>query len=178
MLIFLYGEFGWNIGIPLFHPVTLNPTGKNVTLRNFRAHDTMVHEDLRAHYTMVHEDHDSALHYAGRLLQQWLVDQYAKVELSRLNYFRTHQKLIRADLYRGLVDSIANGDSYIAGCSIILPSSFTAGPRYMAQCYQDAMAIVREYGKPDLFITFTCNPSWDEISEHLLPNQQAFDRPA
>jgi hypothetical protein len=28
-----------------------------------------------------------------------------------------------------------------------------------------------------LFITFTCNPKWKEITEQLLPGQQAFNRP-
>ena len=39
------------------------------------------------------------------------------------------------------------------------------------------MAIVRKYGKPDLFITMTCNPKWCEIEENLLPGQSASDRP-
>ncbi|CAF4484203.1 unnamed protein product, partial [Rotaria sp. Silwood2] len=39
------------------------------------------------------------------------------------------------------------------------------------------MAIVRKYGKPDLFITFTCNPTWREIEEHLFPGQAPSDRP-
>ena len=39
------------------------------------------------------------------------------------------------------------------------------------------MAIVREFGKPDLFVTVTCNPKWPEIVDELLPNQQASDRP-
>lgn len=34
--------------------------------------------------------------------------------------------------------------------------------------YQDTMAIVRALGKPDLFITITCNPKWCEITELLL----------
>ena len=55
------------------------------------------------------------------------------------------------------------------GRRVVLPSSFTGGPRYMCQLYQDAMAIVRKKGKPDLFITFTCNPKWPEIAEGLLP---------
>jgi len=50
-------------------------------------------------------------------------------------------------------------------------------PRNMLQHYQDAMAIVRKYGKPDIFITMTCNPNWREIKENLLPNQQPADRP-
>ncbi len=47
----------------------------------------------------------------------------------------------------------------------------------MSSRYQDAMAIVREYGKPDLFVTFTCNPNWPEIVEELIPGQKAEDRP-
>ena len=39
------------------------------------------------------------------------------------------------------------------------------------------MAIIRHCGKPDLFITFTCNPKWREITENLLPGQTAQDRP-
>ena len=47
----------------------------------------------------------------------------------------------------------------------------------MHKLYQDGMAIVRVFGKPDLFITVTCNPSWPEIKEALLPGQTAQDRP-
>ena len=43
--------------------------------------------------------------------------------------------------------------------------------------YQDAMAIVRTFGKPDLFVTMTCNPTWPEIAAALLPGQTAQDRP-
>ena len=39
------------------------------------------------------------------------------------------------------------------------------------------MAIVCHYGKPDLFITFTCNPQWPEIIQSLLQNQVPADRP-
>lgn len=47
----------------------------------------------------------------------------------------------------------------------------------MRQQYQDAMAIVREFGKSDLFITVTCNPKWPEIIEQLYANQGVGDRP-
>ena len=39
------------------------------------------------------------------------------------------------------------------------------------------MAIFCHYGKPDLFITFTCNLKWPEITGSLLPNQTPADRP-
>jgi PIF1-like helicase/Helitron helicase-like domain at N-terminus len=47
----------------------------------------------------------------------------------------------------------------------------------MRQQYHDAMAIICAYGKPDLFITMTCNPNWPEITAELLPHQSAQDRP-
>ena len=59
----------------------------------------------------------------------------------------------------------------------ILPGSFQGGPRQMQQLYHDAMATVRKLRKPDLFITFTCNPTWIEIKEAILPNQSPSDRP-
>ena len=39
------------------------------------------------------------------------------------------------------------------------------------------MAIVRKFGKPTLFVTFTCNPQWPEITSELEPGQSASDRP-
>ena len=46
----------------------------------------------------------------------------------------------------------------------------------MQERTQDAMTYVRNYGTPDLFITFTCNPNWTEILAELLPGQKAEDR--
>jgi len=37
----------------------------------------------------------------------------------------------------------------------------------MLQNYQDAMAICKWAGYPDLFITFTCNPKWPEINRFV-----------
>ena len=38
------------------------------------------------------------------------------------------------------------------------------------------MAMVRKYGKPDLFLTFTCNPKWREIVENLRPGDSIQNR--
>ncbi|XP_030045003.1 LOW QUALITY PROTEIN: uncharacterized protein LOC115459298 [Microcaecilia unicolor] len=45
----------------------------------------------------------------------------------------------------------------------------------MHQNYQDA--IVRKYGKPDLFISMTCNPRWEEITQNLKKGQAPEFRP-
>lgn len=37
----------------------------------------------------------------------------------------------------------------------------------MQQNFQDSLDVCKEYGHPDLFITFTCNPKWEEIQESV-----------
>ena len=39
------------------------------------------------------------------------------------------------------------------------------------------MTIVNYYGKPDLFITMTCNAKWKEITENLQSYENPIDRP-
>ena len=104
---------------------------------------------------------------------------YRLMVRSSLSYIKFNQRQIRSDLYSGLADALSSGDTDAGelGRSIILPSSYTGSPRQMFELYQDAMGIVRKYGKPDLFITFTCNPQWEEITSGLLLNQKASDPP-
>lgn len=109
--------------------------------------------------------------------QQYVVDMYAKIESERLRYFSLNQKKLRVEEYAHLRDAISNdhgGDSI--GRLTILPSSFTGGPRYMHERTQDAMTYVRNFGTPDLFITFTCNPKWPEILAEFYPGQISSDR--
>jgi hypothetical protein len=47
----------------------------------------------------------------------------------------------------------------------------------MRRRYMDAMALVRKFGKPDNFLTMTCNPNWNEIKDELYPGQTPQDRP-
>ena len=47
---------------------------------------------------------------AGKLFQQFLVDGYTIVESQRLSYVRMHQKNLRADLYKGLMDAVLRGE--------------------------------------------------------------------
>lgn len=116
--------------------------------------------------------------HTGHLLQQYAVDMYIKIETSRLDYFRYRQHEIRADLYQGIVDGIVACETRVSNISdrIILPASFTGGPKDMRRRYIDAMALVQCFGKPDIFLTVTCNPSWIEIQRELLYNDEAENR--
>ena len=116
----------------------------------------------------------------GRLFQQYTVDMYTKIGSDRLQYVRHNQSRLCDELYQGLTDAIATADGEVDGSQIgkvILPSIFTAGPIYQHQLYQDAMATVCHYGKLVFFITFTCNPRWQEITDDLLPQQTAANHP-
>lgn len=117
--------------------------------------------------------------YGKRLFQQFAVDMYIKVESTRLDFIRRHQVEIRADLYKGVVDSIHAGESRASqvGKRTVLPGSFIGGNRDMKRRYMDTMALVQKYGKPDIFLTMTCNPNWEEIIGNLEPGQTPQDRP-
>lgn len=109
------------------------------------------------------------------------MDAFTSIEGMRLEYIKKNQKKLRTEVYQGVVDALDRGDIDASniGKRIILPASFTSGPRYLMQNYQDAMAICRHYGYPELFITFTCNSKWPEITEaiKLIEGQRAEDRP-
>ena len=76
------------------------------------------------------------------MYQQYLVDQWAKIELHRLRWIRTHQAQLRSDLYQGVQDSLNNQEVENSGRLIILPATFTGGDRYMYKCFQNAMALI------------------------------------
>lgn len=62
------------------------------------------------------------------------------------------------------------------GMRVILPSTFIGGPRHLNEYRHDAMSYVRMFGRPGLFITFTCNPKWREIKELLTNDTPAHYR--
>ena len=107
---------------------------------------------------------------ARRLLQQVMVEAYAKIECERPQYIRREQKRLRADNYQDLRDTIVNSDGNTnnVGQRVILPSSYYGGPRFMFEKQQDARSYVRKFGRPDLFIAITTNPNWEEITRNLL----------
>ena len=129
---------------------------------------------------------------AGRLFQEWICMQWVTAENQKLQYQRNNQKALRADTYKNikeitderrqelvpLEDRMYPDDhKYPKVGRKILSSSYVGGPRWYNGQFQDAMAICREYHKPDYFITMTCNPHWPEILKELKQGETAQDRP-
>jgi hypothetical protein len=79
------------------------------------------------------------------------------------------------------LDDYLNGrlevSNAVLGKRIVLPSTHNGGPRYMQQSFNDAMTMVRRDGKPDLFITITCNLQDPDILENIEPDEQPIHRP-
>ena len=123
------------------------------------------------------EEFNPILH-GGKLFQQWAVDSHLQVEANNLNFVKMNQNRLREENYTNLNDHINNANGVVqVGRSVILPSTFQGSPRNMRERYMDAMALVTKFGKPDLFVTMTCNSSWNKIKYNLLPRQTAADRP-
>ena len=165
-LMFQYGEDGYNFGLRQVNPVTGLETNKAISCKDFYAHRLMVREG----------EFNQLLRFKD-VTSQLMVDMYAKVETERLLYVRINQNKLRSEQYVHLQDALnCDGNAHNVGQQVILPSSFTGSPRYMHQLTQDAMAYVRKFGRPDLFITFTCNPKWKDIQDCLFEGQSSTDR--
>jgi hypothetical protein len=114
----------------------------------------------------------------GRLSKQAIVDARAIEDEDRLMYIAKNQNKLRAEYLQGIFDAIEKGlnKGNQIGKRVFLPSSHVGSRRYVIQNYHDGIAICREYGPPDLFITFTCNTKWSEITLAILKGEQANDR--
>ena len=175
-LLFPYGTYGWDQD-------TMHVDGKRrVTPREFFVYYLFTRDQDNVNY----------LHASQRLFQEWICMAWVQVEDNRLHYQEKNQKALRADTYRNVkeacnelqrelgprTDEVFRDDHQRPSIGRkILSSSFSGSPRWYNAKFQDGMAIVREYHKPDYFITMTCNAQWPEIKDVLLDGQTPQDRP-
>ncbi|KAF7820892.1 uncharacterized protein G2W53_026347 [Senna tora] len=167
---------------PLQYPLLLpcGTYGWDVNTQNGVASRTKVTcSDYYSYMLQIRDGRDNLLLRGCRLLQQYANNNFLKIETQKFRWVWNNQSKIRAEMYNGLQDSFEVGINISGhvGQRIILPSSIVGCPRDMSERFHDAMHAVGYSGKPDLFLTMTCNPSWDEIRDLLLPGQLPQDRP-
>ncbi|XP_025611896.1 uncharacterized protein [Arachis hypogaea] len=170
-LLFPYGEDGFRVGIQtsVRYGLDANKKRKTISMREFFSYRIQ----MRCNESPI-------LLQSRRLFQQFSVDAYTMIEAERLSFIRHNQPKLRVDKYNALHESLVQGEANAVstGQRIILPSSFTGGPRYMFNNCKDAFAICKYAGYPSYFITITCNPEWDEIKRLLKDTGfKAEDRP-
>nr|GEZ91148.1 DNA helicase [Tanacetum cinerariifolium] len=157
-LHFLYREDGYSKDFKL-----VGDTGRSKTDRRLT---------MKAYYAYLIHDRKNSYNYlsrTGRLFQQYVVTAFCSIEQNRIDYIREHQNDLRNKYLSGIYDAINRGDTDGADCGgqIIIPQSFTGGPRYMYSRYLDALDICYVHGNPSFFITFTCNVKWPEITDYM-----------
>nr|XP_047125111.1 uncharacterized protein LOC100214786 [Hydra vulgaris] len=166
-IFFPRGDAGWHEQLE-HHPDRATRVRNRVTLSQYYNYRLSVRETF------------NSIFYGKKLFQQYAVDAYVKIEGQRLAFIRNNQNRLRSEQYDTLyehVNNAANNLNVRPGRVVILPSSYVGSPRALKENFEDAMAIIKRYGKPDLFITFTCNPKWKEITENLNPGESPSDRP-
>jgi hypothetical protein len=104
---------------------------------------------------------DDRFRSLGRLMNEYLVDMFSRMEDERLQYRR-----------QGLIHR-AGGEKYI---NYHLGPDWIGSRAWASEQVADSLALCREYGRPSLFITVTTNPNWPEIRERLYPGQNASDQ--
>ncbi|XP_060519932.1 uncharacterized protein LOC132698088 [Cylas formicarius] len=143
---------------------------KKVSLRDFYQHRLMIRDETF-----------SILHNSAKLFQQYVVDTYVKIESQELWWYQANQRQVRTTYYNRLIDYVRRrvaeaGPNARIGRITILPSGFNASCRGQNKLYPNAIAVVARHGKPELFITMTCNPHWPKITRNLSFNQRVENR--
>ena len=149
VLIWTCREPGWHISMPAGGEQKTN-IWQNILRREYVSYTLMV-------WGFPPKGNFIPIFNAGKLTQQLIVDYYSHTEGDRLKFIHTQQANLRIETYAGLADALlvrADQGKLRVG-QVILPSPFTGIPRNMIWNYKDAMA--KKFGKPDLFLIFTCN---------------------
>ena len=82
ILLFLKGDDGWHVDISLKG----SAKRERVTTMQFYSYKLKIRSE-------------DWIQHAGRLYQQYIVDQYAKIEQNRLNYLRLNQSSLHTEMY-------------------------------------------------------------------------------
>jgi hypothetical protein len=74
---------------------------------------------------------------------------------------------------QGIADAVDRGliSADAVGSKVIVPASFTGSRRYHVMNYQDAMAICRVYGPPDLFLLSHATPNGGKLRMYCASNR-------
>eukprot|EP00918_Siedleckia_nematoides_P007792 GHVU01016905.1.p1 GENE.GHVU01016905.1~~GHVU01016905.1.p1 ORF type:complete len:611 (-),score=2.81 GHVU01016905.1:100-1932(-) len=167
-LFYVYGLGGWN-------SLRKCKDGSKLTIRDYYIY---MLQDRRNDDASIKKT-TLALR-GGRLYQKFLCIAYIKVEDERLSYFETpkFQQEYRLARQQDLEDAVEAGDYRVRPVGTYLPAIYHGGVRFMRTQFYNACTLTSIFGKPDYFITVTCNTnrSWiHDVSQR--EGQSPYDRP-
>ncbi len=177
-------------GHPLYHPLAyplLFPWGTPGWSEDMKVLSVDHERERRltlaewGRYYLMHRQRTTHLQRCRKLAMEFYCDLFAQVESRNADFHRlpSQQSKYRAARVAAVEDQLQSGtDAAEIGQSVVrLPSGFVGSARWYQQLYYDAMALPMRFGKPDLFITMTCNPRWIEITSALPPGSSWKDHP-
>ena len=165
-LFFPMGDAGWHNQL-VHNPERATLVRNHVTLSQYYNYKFSVRQFF------------SSLFYGKKLFQQYAFDAYVKIQGQHFAFIRNNQNKLRSEQYDVLheyVINLGNDHNVRPGRVVVLSSTYVGSLRALKENFEDAMAIIKKNGKPDLFITFTCYPKCREISENKYPGQTGNDR--
>jgi len=115
------------------------------------------------------------LHLMGRLAQEYVLVQHSRHVEDMLD-FQRHSKVQSLFRRKDAAAPAGDGAAPGAGSRVSMASSVPGSFKYNTALVDDACAVTNVYGAPSLFITFTCNPKWQEITDALEKGQSWEDR--
>lgn len=122
---------------------------------------------------MILDNDFTQFQFCGRLSQKYAVDNFCKIE-AKLNWHRHNQANLTWNLW---INFCAMNPQKHSGALLSYQTHLLVASASYKKLYLDSMAIMKVYGKPDLFATFTCNPNLPEINLELKPNKKPCNRP-
>jgi hypothetical protein len=149
-LLFPSGQVGWHWGMK-------KSDGSRMTLTSYMK------------FILMHRQEPSYIQRCGKLALEFYCDAWATIESHKCHFHRlpSQQQRYRSCSRHALIDQLQYADATDIGTPVqsrtVLPASHVGSPRYYHKLFQNAMALPRRFGRPDLFITMTCNPTWSEI---------------
>lgn len=108
----------------------------------------------------------------GRLKNEYLVDMFSRYIEQRLVYIQKNLLRVAA-----LDAELMRDDELQPSQNVYLPKSFLGSIQWTSEQISEALALAATFGNPTFFITMTCNPKWNEITDCLLPGQDFSDVP-
>jgi hypothetical protein len=155
----------------LYHPLAyplLFPSGMTGWFLGMKSQsDTNVTRVQYLKYLIMQRSEYSHIQRCGRLALEFYCDAWASHEANVMDFHKRPQQqtLYRSVSRAALIDQLPHSDAGDIGvpARTVLPSSVVGSPRFYHTLFLNAMALPRRFGKPDLFITMTANPNWEEI---------------
>ena len=122
----------------------------------------------------------SHLQRCAALTSEFWCDVWAQIESRNLGYLRraATQHSIRSSHFAAVDDAIDRHELLgQVGTPVWMPASFVGSAKWYRGLFHDAMMLPTRFDFPDLFITMTCNPKWEEILNNVPAGADPHDFP-